>query len=291
MPWLAAAGPLSYSPEEPPQHDYYFQYGWVLPQVCTPEVRRKRHLYFGAPIKDYAREIFEFWALARAKRVERVLYRQGGRTADGVDAPIAVYRHATRFRGDGYMLIQHGSYQALRVQDQPFLEQGLLLLHRGIGEAQVFDFPCAPTALRATRAEDAWRRYTELQLDVLSKSDVSFNSIHDRAKRSETSHIHDGTWMTDELAAERGLEIERDGDVRELWRAAHQSFALAEHVAERKFGPSRVICRTPIGNVRMTTFFAGEHEVRVIDPGRVDIVESIGCQVARRPLWSKGESA
>src|SRR5579863_1150731 len=30
VPWLAAGGPLSHSPEEPPDDDYYFRSGWVV---------------------------------------------------------------------------------------------------------------------------------------------------------------------------------------------------------------------------------------------------------------------
>lgn len=45
-PWLAAEGPLAYTHESPPERDSLFQYGWVLPQVCKPGLRR--HAYFGA---------------------------------------------------------------------------------------------------------------------------------------------------------------------------------------------------------------------------------------------------
>jgi hypothetical protein len=33
VPWLAAAGELAYSPDLPPERDYYFQYSWVLPAI------------------------------------------------------------------------------------------------------------------------------------------------------------------------------------------------------------------------------------------------------------------
>jgi hypothetical protein len=61
--------------------------------------------------------------------------------------------------------------------------------------------------------------------------------------------------------------------------AVHQSFALERWVAESKFGPHYVVCKTPVDNVRTTTFFAGEHEVRVIDPRRIEVVEAHGCRV------------
>jgi len=42
VPWLAASGPLSYTPEDPPASDYYFQYGWILPEILTPTERKRR---------------------------------------------------------------------------------------------------------------------------------------------------------------------------------------------------------------------------------------------------------
>ncbi len=38
---------------------------------------------------------------------------------------------------------------------------------------------------------------------------------------------------------------------------------------------------TPISNVRFTTFFCGEQEVRIIDPDLVEFLESEGCRVER----------
>jgi len=51
-------------------------------------------------------------------------------------------------------------------------------------------------------------------------------------------------------------------------------------VAEHKFGPSRVILRTPLTNIRITSFFAHEHEARLVDPDRVEVVTAIGCSVS-----------
>jgi hypothetical protein len=42
-------------------------------------------------------------------------------------------------------------------------------------------------------------------------------------------------------------------------------------------GPHHVVCKTPLENVRITTFFAGDHEV---DPRRAEVVETHGCRVA-----------
>ncbi len=277
VPWLAAHGPLAYSPEAPPSRDSSFQYGWALPQVCRPGTRR--HLYFGAPCRTYAEELFRFWANARLGRTEPVALELGRAAAHRVDAPIAVYRHRTILHGDHYLLMQHGSYQSVPVDEQPELEKGYLLLHRGIGDATEFRFPMPWVDPSDHYARAVMQPYLALQREILSRSDLSFNSIHDRAKRVETSHILDDTWMTDDLARERGLDIEHDTPLQRLYRAAHQSFALCAWVSTHKFGPSRVVFRTPLANVRITSFFAGEHEARMIDPQRAELVEAVGCRM------------
>jgi hypothetical protein len=39
-----AEGPLSYSHENPPPSDYYFQYGWVVPGIFSGATNKRRHL-------------------------------------------------------------------------------------------------------------------------------------------------------------------------------------------------------------------------------------------------------
>lgn len=276
VPWLAAEGPLAYTPELPPVRNSLFQYGWVLPKVFKPGLRR--HAYFGAIRREDAHDVFAFWQNARRGAVERVACHEGTLTGDSIEAPIAVYRHDTLRGESGYLLVQHGSYQCVPVDDQPELEAGYVRLHRGIGHAKTFRRSSLQTRTEP-RQKRVWEKYARLQFDILSRSDLSFNSIHDRAKRTETGHIHDDTWMTDQLANEYGLDIEHDPWTRALWEAVHQSFALRRWVSENKFGPHRVVCRTTLTNIRITTFFAGEHEVRVIDPSRVELVAAIGCEV------------
>ncbi len=58
--------------------------------------------------------------------------------------------------------------------------------------------------------------------------------------------------MSDDIAREHGLEIDGAGFGQALWQATHQSFSLARWVAERKFGPNYVVCKTALGNIRYT---------------------------------------
>jgi hypothetical protein len=277
VPWLAAEGPLAYTPESPPERDSLFQYGWVLPQVCRPGLRR--HAYFGAMRREAAHDVFAFWQNARRGTVDCLAHHEGTLDGRSIEAPIAVYRHKGPGGDRAYVFIQHGSYQCVPIDEQPELEAGFVHLHRGIGDAKVFRFYRSLRTGADPRLARAWETYAQLQFDLLSRSDVSFNSIHDRTKRAETGHILDDSWMTDELAKARGLDIEHDPLTRRLWEATHQSFALRQWVSENKFGPHRVVYRTPLTNIRITTFFAGEHEVRVLDPSRVELLAAIGCDV------------
>jgi hypothetical protein len=58
------------------------------------------------------------------------------------------------------------------------------------------------------------------------------------------------------------------------------SYTLEERIAARKFGPNYVKFRTPLTNIRITTFFCEEAEVKVIDPDKLEVVETVGCKVS-----------
>ena len=180
-----------------------------------------------------------------------------------------------------YLFMQRGSYQLARAEDQPLLPSGEVVLYRGIQQSTAFRFLHLDHSRLDEEKGRVWQSYVGAQVRMLSDSVLSFNTIHDRAARSETTHIRDRSWVSDEVAEAAKLDVAGDGLGRELWRAAHQSFTLARWVAERKFGPHFVMGRTPIGNVRFTTFFAGEHEVRVIAPDLVEFFDAQGCQVER----------
>ena len=287
VPWLAAEGPLSYSPEAPPERDYFFQYNRVLPGIFPDGANLRRQRYFGAQLKTDARHALRFWQLAREGTVEHVTLVMGTVAESSITAPLAVYlmdAGPMSWRGSAhvYVFIQHGSLQLISTDDQPELEASMLTLYRGVQEAKTFRH------LRIDRTSEkhlaTWQRYAALQAHVLSDSVRSFNSIHDRTKRCETNHIRDQSWVTDDIARDHGLDIDGEGFDAALWSTTHQSFALERWVAENKFGPHFVVGRTPLGNVRLSTFFAGEHEVRIIDPGQLEIVERHGCDVELRDV-------
>ncbi len=152
------------------------------------------------------------------------------------------------------------------------------MLYRGIEKSP--QFRCFRPGVLDDQKRDIWQRYMAVQAHVLVDSVRSFNSIHDRTKRCETAHIRDGSWLTNEVAKAHGLNIKDGGFTEALWTACHQSFALECNVAKYKFGPNYAVCRTPLGNIRITTCFAGEREARIVDPGNVDVLEAHDCQVA-----------
>ena len=47
----------------------------------------------------------------------------------------------------------------------------------------------------------------------------------------------------------------------------------------KKFGPNYVKLRTPLSNIRITTFVCGETEVKVIDPNKLEVIDAVGCSV------------
>jgi len=64
-----------------------------------------------------------------------------------------------------------------------------------------------------------------------------------------------------------------------LWQAARQSCSLDPVIGERKFGPHHVVVKTLLSNIRITRFFAGESEVKIVDPSRISEVQGFGCEV------------
>jgi hypothetical protein len=114
------------------------------------------------------------------------------------------------------------------------------------------------------------QRYFDVHQKAFSDAEVSFQVAHALVCRCETGFLQCGIRWTD-LAREVGFEQEPGPLVRWLKSVPRQSFSLIRRMAEWKFGPNYVWGTTPINNVRITSFFAGECEVNVIDPRKVEI--------------------
>ena len=57
-------------------------------------------------------------------------------------------------------------------------------------------------------------------------------------------------------------------------RTACEGLFLPVHL-----GPHYVAVSTALSNIRMTTFFAGESEAKIVDPSRIHEVSPFGCDV------------
>ncbi|HLE12149.1 MAG: hypothetical protein A2504_12075 [Bdellovibrionales bacterium RIFOXYD12_FULL_39_22] len=129
VPWLAAHGSLAYTPESPPDRDYYFQYTWIIPDIFNEKINKREHRYFGYNFRDLTiGPLFAFWNNCRMG-VSSCVYRENGQIFQTkVAAPVAIYEHE-----DKNIFIQHGSYQFINEKNQPELQNGVVYLYRGIG--------------------------------------------------------------------------------------------------------------------------------------------------------------
>jgi hypothetical protein len=160
VPWLASAGPLCYTPENPPFSNYYFQYSWILPQVFHPQLNLRQHLYFGALHKHQARFLFRFWERARVEHLTCRFSELGILSEQRLKAPIAVYDHAHEYDStQGLLLVQHGSYQWLDAENQPLVDTGQVLLYRGVEQAPVFRCLSFDLEELSASSMEIWRRY------------------------------------------------------------------------------------------------------------------------------------
>ena len=196
---------------------------------------------------------------------------------------MAAYHHVRKpYDTPGFVLIQHGSYQWISSADQPLIEAGEVVLYRGIGQASTFrQLRFRPDELSPANHE-VWLKFLALQANMMLDSALSFKTIHDRIRRCETGGLRDGTWIADELTEAAGLDIDAPGFANQLWESAQQSYSLDPNMGERKFGPHYVVVRTALSNIRIVTFFAGESEVKIVDPSRIQSVVPFGCDV--RPI-------
>lgn len=128
--------------------------------------------------------LFQFWNKARRGEVE-LLYTANGVAGRGkkVTGPLAAYRHDDAGR-DRLILMQHGSYSIVKLEDQPYLDRGEALLYRGIGKAKAF-------RLHRLRDGTVHEKVLDIHARTLTDSVVSFNAVHSNLARTETEYLND----------------------------------------------------------------------------------------------------
>ena len=105
-------------------------------------------------------------------------------------------------------------------------------------------------------------------------ADSVTNAVHGNVSRTETGWFNDRSFMLGDLGLEAGLEPEPP-----IMSLLYSGYALEEWCAARKFGSNYVKFRTPLTNIRITTFVCNETEVKVIDPNKLVVIEAVGCRV------------
>ena len=164
-------------------------------------------------------------------------------------------------------MIQHGSYLIADVKSQPYMDRGEAILYRGVQKSASFLF------CRLTTADIRLRLMT-VHARSLRDSVTSFNAVHCNVSRSETGWFNDRSFMLDDLCVEAGLEPDP-----EITSLVYSGYAFEDWCSIRKFGPNYVKFRTPLTNIRITTFVCNETEVKVIDPNKLEVVQAVGCTV------------
>jgi len=273
-PWPTARG-------SPPATDYFFNTAGLLPGFSTRKSICASTVY-SESLKNSARFLFDFWGNIRKEMEPRCKqYSQLVFSSDiEVKAPIAAYHHVRKlYDAAGSVLIQHGSYQWISDQAQPYRTRTGPALS---GYCEEHGFPCLHSSRKispvriATSGERTWvsRRPCCPIRSCPSHHSRSRQSLRDRRPAPRQ------TWLGDEVATTAGLDIKSAGFANELFGAPPSSrIPGPSHRKHRNSGPHYVVLKTPLSNLRITTFFAGESEVKIVDPSRVSAVETVGCQM------------
>ncbi len=247
VPWLAAEGPLAYSPFCAPATDYFFLYNFILPDIFCEGLNLRRHYWFGdcnGKTSYHGSSLRDFWENSRLGNITPIFVHEPPRDLMHFEAPIAVFKYLPKWKCKHYYIfIQHGSYLEIPVSEQPSLEEGNVLLYRGIGTSDTFSIYKMPHDLSLI---DQYRGY---QSAILSNSVISFNATHAGTYRTETSHLSScGVHPSD---------FPHLGKIHEglipLSIKANQCFTLNKECAKNKFGPSYVTFKTPVTNIRICT--------------------------------------
>ena len=110
---------------------------------------------------------------------------------------MAAYHHVRSYRDiPGSLLIQHGSYQWVSLDDQPSIHAGEVSLYRGIGRGRSVPLLAIPARRLSPANGEISRMYLRVRADMLSDSILSF------LKRRETAGVRDASWLGDVIATQ-----------------------------------------------------------------------------------------
>jgi hypothetical protein len=270
VPWLAAKGPYSYSPETPPSDGKMLDYVNILPELYGEHFNDFCGLNNGASINESP--VYEFWQAAKHGRIERVYYSEGKLDKDGFEAPIAVYKFRI-MRYPFYALVQSGSFQVVDVDLHPEIERGVVHIGRGVRRNSCFEMPRLENNFTSSNWETLNSLYFLYQWFSFSVGDKAHAFAHQRVHkapydnfpRKERDYFHDlfRDWLEENKP---GVGMK---DLREIERNAAKSFSLLETVYQGKFGPNFGILETPINNIRLTNY-PWEGEVCLINPNKAE---------------------
>lgn len=168
-------------------------------------------------------------------------------------------------------MIQHASYLIADVKSQPYIDRGEAVLYRGVQNAEIF-------LLRRLTSTDIRLRLMKVHARSLADSVTSFNAVHCNVSRTGTGCFNDRSFILGDICLEAGLQL--NPPIKSL---LYSGYAFADWCAARKFGPNYVKFRTPLANIRITTFVCNETEVKIIDPNKLEVIEAVGCEV--REVW------
>ncbi len=279
VPWLASKGELAYSVDNPPKKDYYFKYNFILQDILNNKINKREHRYFGCKYKNYdVKILLDFWNSAGLNNINHIYYSNGKKEKYSCTAPIAVYLYSNRkyLSKDIYILIQHGSYQMIESEGQPYIKDGYVVLYSGIGKKKIFKHLSFKENKLNNKAKKILRQFNDIQYDFLSDSVKSFKLSHHRIKRSETSCLNEDFDLFYNHAEKHEKKFMNNTIAETLWFYTDQCYSLHENITRIKFGPNYAKYKTPLNNIRITTFFAGEYEIKVLNPNKVELINITG---------------
>ncbi len=282
VPWLAAAGPLAFTPDTPPEDPTVFLYNQIMADLFKNPSREAPWGNLTEQL-DGGTDAPEFWRVARTGELRKVYSSLGSIHADHFSAPIAVYEFIY-FGTPFYALVQSGSYQFVTVESQPYISQGEIIIHRGIGSNPVFirsRFPENPSPEEAR----ILRGLYEEQYHSFINSGLAFVEAHGDVHTNSVSHLRRTFGLRGRLRQGLTERVPTEAQAIAILSAAvTHPYSLHEYISAKKFGPSYVTIRTPLNNLRLTSYFTLEQEVHILNPNRVEILKAHGCKVQDQVL-------